>query len=132
MVTVGHEKHQVTQESILKELQRDPENNLGDKATSVLRWIKEAFMGRRLSINFGKETVVEYKKNILSYAGEVMRLTPTSTPSDIARPELKIALDTALRAAKSAGVDTTTPQGFEQVQKVLIKSYIIGEGFKNQ
>gem|GEM_PF-6612161 len=60
-----------------------------------------------------------------------MKLTPDNM-SDISRPELKTALDTALRAAKSAGVDTSTLKGFEQVQKVLIQSYIIGEGFKNQ
>lgn len=117
-------------ENFMKELRPDMEKTLGDKALSVLDYIKEAFMGRRLSITFGQERVADYKKSITTYAGEVMKLTPDTNPKDIQNDELKNAFTTVLRVAKASKIDIGA--NFDKIQKALIQSYIVGEGFKNE
>lgn len=117
-------------EDFIKELRPDAEKTFGDKALSVLDYIKEAFMGRRLSMTFGRERVAEYKKNIMTYTEEVMKLTPDTNPKDIKNEELKNAFTTVLRIAKTSKIDVGA--NFDKIQKVLIQSYIVGEGFKNE
>ena len=130
VVMVGSEKHTMNAEDFMKEVQSSTEKTFGDKALGVLNYIKEAFMGRRLSLTFGRERVEDYKKNIVAYTGEVMKLTPETKPEDIKDEELKTAFSTALRVTKAAKMDIAS--NFQTIQKALIQSYIIGEGFKNE
>lgn len=90
-------------------------------------------MGRKLSITWGEEKVREYKENILGHAQKVMNLTPTTQSSEIKDVELRTAFDTAMRTTREAGIDCEKDsKAFKKIQKALIQSYIVGEGFKTQ
>lgn len=130
VVMVGHEKSEVNAEKLIEEIRKETEGTFGDQAISVFAWIKDAFMGRRLSIHFGEQKAENYKTKIFAHTREVMGLTPDTQSWDIKNLELKTAFDTAMRVAKSAWVDMKDPKNFEKIQKALVQSYIIGEGFK--
>lgn len=62
-----------------------------------------------------------------------MGLTSTTSPNTIQDPTLKSAFETALLTTTNAGIDLVAkPEEFTKIQKALIQSYIIGEGFKNE
>lgn len=86
-----------------------------------LNWVKEAFMGRKLSFTLGEERVANYNKKVLEYAENIMKLDEKG---------LTTGYPDSMKIAQSAGLDIGTPSGKEAIQKALIQSYILGEGYK--
>ncbi len=79
-------------------------------------------MGRRLSHTLvGAERIADYNAKIIAFAEQVMKLD-TSTPPSI--EPLKSAYESAKRVKPAPSLDT--------IQRVLMQSYIIGEGYKNE
>lgn len=60
-----------------------------------------------------------------------MELKHDTSPENIQDPVLRSAFETSLRTAKSVKLDTETPLNFSLIQKSLIQSYILGNGFEN-
>ncbi|MBC7498302.1 hypothetical protein H7170_01535 [Candidatus Gracilibacteria bacterium] len=129
IVIVGHEADRTTADTFIRELQKDTEGGVWNKFTNALVWIKEAAMGRKLSITLGaneKEGNVEkYYGDIRNFTKEVME-TPDLSKST--NPQVKEMYMAAKAFATNAKINPTT----EQYQKALIQSYILNEGYARQ
>lgn len=104
----------------MKAFERQSDGKFKEK-TNVLRYIKDAFMGRRLSLSLGEERIAGYTAKIIDFAEKVMNIDPKSPPTE---SPLKEAFASAMRLKP-----TPSPK---EVQKSIIQSYIIGEGYKNE
>lgn len=60
-----------------------------------------------------------------------MKLKHDTSPEDIQDPVLKSAFETALRTAKSVKLNIEKSSNFSLLQKSLVQSYILGNGFEN-
>jgi len=126
MITAGSEEHQMEADAFIEDFKARGNEGFGKKTGSVLNWVKEAYMGRKLSLTLGRERAAEFAEKASSYTEKVMKLTKDSKPEDITDVRLKSDFITVLDAAKKANIDTNIH--FEQIQKILIQAYILNEG----
>lgn len=131
-VTAGYEVNTMTADEFIKKDGTEKERGFWNSLGSAAIWIKDAFLGRRLSLTLGRERVAEYQKNITAFTKEVLSLKSDTSMNSIKNPILASALETSLRTAKLAKIDLTKPEEFAKIQKALIQSYINGEGYKNE
>jgi hypothetical protein len=61
----------------------------------------------------------------MKYTEQVMKLDSTTKIETMSDPVLKTNLNIVLTAAKEMGIDVAA--NFEQIQRVLIQSYILNE-----
>ena len=129
IVTVGHEAENMNADTFIKRIQ---DKGLLAQAGGALAWIKDAFMGRKLALTFGKDkmSVDELEAKVVEFAKEVLTLDEKTDVNNIKNPELKKMYPVVLKIAKDAGVDMTN--GKEKIQKALIQAYIQDLGSVNQ
>lgn len=129
ILTVGHEAENMNADAFIKRVQ---EKGLMSQAGSVLAWIKDAFMGRKLSLTFFKDkmSVDDFEAKVVDFTKEVMALDGKSGVNAIKNPELKKMYPVVLKVASDAGV--TFENGKEKIQKALIQAYIQDLGTANQ
>ena len=105
----------------MDQVSKNMDPSLLSRLGKSLNWVKEAFMGRKLSLTLGEERVANYNKKVLEYAGNIMKLDDKGFTAGY--PD-------SVKIAQAAGIDITTVAGKETIQRALIQSYILGEGYK--
>jgi GH24 family phage-related lysozyme (muramidase) len=123
IVIAWHEAQDVNADRFITELNKDKEGGFFRGLGKALNWLKDAAMGRRLSMTFGaneKEgNVTQYYEDIRNYTKAVMEGKYDS------HPVLKSIYPAAKQLADNTGID----QNSDQFKKALVQAYILDEGF---
>ena len=128
LIVVGTEKYTVEEKALMEKVTADKKGGFLNKGGKVLNWIKEAFMGRKLSLTLGRERVADFTEDVYQYAEKVMNLTKDTNPDDIKDSVLKSHFLFVQDTAKRSEISLET----EDIQKILIKSYILNKGTENE
>lgn len=138
-VVVWHEVDKLESDEFIKKIEKEEKEKtewkwFGSTLWDAALWIKDAFMWKRLSLSFGqdKPSVDEFKESIVNYSKEVMSLKTDTNVESINNESLKKVYPEALKMAQNIWLDLNNPEQMKMLQKALIQSYIVEEGYKNQ
>lgn len=138
-VVVWHEADALEPDKFIKEIEKEEKEMaewkwFGSIVWDAAVWIKDAIMWKRLSLSFGQDkmSVGEFKESIINYSKEVMSLKPDTTAESIQNESLKKVYPETLAMAQKIWLDLNNPEQMKMLQKALIQSYIVEEGYKNQ
>lgn len=127
LVVVWYEETQFKWEEFISKVEKSEEGSVLSWLKSVISYIKDAFMWRRLSMSFWKDKmdVDEIESEITEFTKELLSLKLDWTDTDIKNAKLKSMYSEVINLSKKYKIDTNTPQWKKDLQKVMIQSYIM-------